>query len=166
MIKKIILALLVLSSVANAELFKSSNVSLGLSIGNGNLTTVEDGEQNYTILGFSAEYFVQDNLSVSLGVMSWLGATPTLKQVTTTATYYVPLDQEFRPYFGGFARQTYVSDGYEDYESYGGRLGIAMILSPNSYVSFGVVSEHQSSCAEWQDSCSSTYPELVFGASF
>ncbi|WP_373002986.1 hypothetical protein [Sulfurimonas sp.] len=164
--KNILLALLLLSSVANAELFKKSNVGVGVAIGGGTVTTVRDGQQNYTILGVNADYFVIDNLSVGIGVMSWLGATPTLNQITVPVTYYMPLNEKLRPYVGAFVRKTYVSDGYEDFESYGGKLGVAMILSPNSYIGAGMISEHQSSCSNWQDSCSRTYPEFVFAFSF
>lgn len=166
MIKNISLALLLLSSVASAELFKKTNLGLGVTIGSGTVSTVRDGEQNYTIIGVNADYFFIDNLSVGLGFMSWMGAVPTLSQITVPVTYYVPVNKQLRPYIGAFARKTYVSDGYDDYESYGGKLGMAMVLSPNSYIGVGLISEYQSSCSEWQDNCSRTYPEFVFALSF
>jgi len=166
LIKKVLVALLLLSSMLNAQMFKKTNLGLGIAVGGGSVTTAKDGRQNYTILGVSADYFVMDNLSVGLGYMGWLGATPTLSQFTLPVTYYIPTDKKWRPYFGGFVRKTYVSDGYDDYESYGGKVGVAMTLSPNSYFGVGMISEHQSSCSNWQEDCSTVYPEMVFGFSF
>jgi len=62
LIKRILFALLLLSSLLNAELFKKTNFGLGVTLGGGSLSTIENGTQTYTILGISTDYFVIDNL--------------------------------------------------------------------------------------------------------
>jgi len=120
-----------LSGVLNAELFKKTNLGVGIVVGGGSVTTAKDGRQNYTIVGMNADYFIIDNLAVGIGYMGWFRASPSLNQLTFPATYYVPLYKKVRPYFGVFVRETFVSDGYDDYESYGGKVGVAITLSPN-----------------------------------
>ena len=166
MIKKLIVVLLLLSAILNAELFKQSNLGVGLIVGGGSVTTTKDGTQNYTIVGLNADYFVIDNLSVGIGYMSWFGSSPSLNQLTIPVTYYVPMNKKVRPYAGVFLRETFVSSGYKDYESYGGKVGAAMRLSPTSYVGVGLMAERYSSCSAWQEDCSSVYPEVIFAFSF
>ncbi len=166
MIGKIILTLLLLSSLLKAELFEQENLNVDVVIGGGTMTTTEDGTQSYAIVGLNADYFIVNNLAVGLGYMGWFGASPTLNQLTIPITYYVPLGAKFRPYFGAFLRETFVSDGYDDYESYGGKVGVAITLSRNSYMGIGWIQEYHSSCGDWQDECSSSYPEFVFALSF
>jgi len=164
LIKKFILGLLLVSSVAQAELFQKDTLGIGVALGSGSLTVGRTTE-DYFLLGASAEYFVMDNLSVGLGVLSWIGGTPTLNQFTLPLTYYMPLSERFRPYAGVFFRETLVSDGYDNYSSYGAKLGLAYILSRNSYIGFAMVSEKYGSNSLYEDS-SSTYPEITFAFSF
>ncbi|OIP54976.1 MAG: hypothetical protein AUK54_05010 [Helicobacteraceae bacterium CG2_30_36_10] len=162
--KKLLLGLLLLGGVSHAELFQQGNVGMGIIVGNGSSLTRE-GTQNYTIVGVSADYFIVDDLSVGLGYMGWFGGTPTLNQVTLPITYYIPLDEKFRPYLGAFMRETYISEGYDDYESYGAKAGVAISFSKKSYLGIGVVQEFYGS-GKYGDESSSTYPEIIFAFSF
>lgn len=164
MIKKVLLGLALISSVSHAEFFAKGNTGLGLIVGGGSLTVGRE-IQNYTIVGVSADYFVIDNLSVGLGYMGWFGGTPSLSQVTLPVTYYIPATKKLHPYGGLFLRETFVSDGYGDYESYGVRAGVAITLSSKSYLGVGMVQEYYGS-GRFQESSSYTYPEFVFSFSF
>lgn len=162
--KKVLLALLLVCNVAYAELFEKNRVGLGVIVGSGSSVT-RQGRQYYTIAGVSADYFIVDNLSVGFGYMGWFGATPTLNQITIPVTYYVPLDKKIRPYVGVFVRETFISDGYDDYESYGAKVGVAIALSKESYLGFGVVQEFYSN-DKYANESSNTYPEVIFAFSF
>jgi len=162
--KKVFLSLLLLSSISYAELFTQGRVGLGVIVGSGSSVTRE-GTQNYTIAGVSGDYFIVDNLSVGLGYMGWFGGTPTLNQITVPLTYYIPLEEKYRPYLGLFIRETFISDGYEDYDSYGAKAGVAFLFSKTSYLGIGVVQEFYGS-GKYGDESSNTYPEIVFAFSF
>ena len=162
--KKVLLGLLLVGSLVHADFFAKSNTSVGVAIGSSSISRGFKTE-TYTILGVNADYFVIDNLSVGLGYRGWFGGTPTLNQVTIPVTYYIPVSQKIRPYAGVFGRETFVSGEYDDYESYGVRGGVTMILSKNSYIGVGVVQEYYGS-TKFQESSSSTYPEFIFAFSF
>lgn len=162
--KKILLGLLLLTGISHGELFQKGNLGLGVIVGSGSSLTRE-GTQNYTIAGVTADYFIIDDLSVGLGYMGWFGGTPTLSQVTLPVTYYLPLEEKFRPYIGAFLRETFVSEGYDDYNSYGVKAGVAISFSKKSYLGIGLVQEFYGS-GKYGDESSNTYPEIIFALSF
>ncbi len=146
-------------SILNADLFEKGNSAFGVVLGSG-----YSGNESYMILGVSAEYFAMNGLSVGLGYRGWFGGDPMQNQLTLSSSYYIPLSQKFRPYLGAFGRQTFIS-GYDDRSSYGGRAGLAVTMSSNTYVSFGWAYEDYTDCPENWD-CSTNYPEIVFSLSF
>jgi len=164
LISKILLALLLISSISKAELFEKGNLGFGAIIGSGSIT-VGRSVQNYAIAGLSAEYFVIENLSVGLGYMGWFGATPSLNQLTIPVNYYVPLNQKYRPYFGAFVRETFVSTGYDDYTSYGAKGGLAYKMSRTSYLGIAIVGEFYGDNTIYKES-SNYYPEITFAFLF
>lgn len=147
-------------------LFVKGSKNFGATLGTGSLNYGFRNE-SYTILGLSASYFVLDNVELGVGYRGWLGGDPTLHQLTVPVTYYVPLKGKFRPYVGAFARQSWSSDSskVEDYQSYGGRIGGAMVTSKNSYVAAGWVQEYYADCNKFKD-CSNGYAEFTFGIGF
>jgi len=162
LIKKIILALVIMSSIVNADVFDKGRSSVGVVAGAGSY-----GHDTYTIIGVSYDYYVMDGLSIGAGYRGWFGGSPTLNQLTIASSYYIPLSQKFRPYIGAFVRETFVDYdkfGNENYESYGGRAGLAIVMSPTSYVSLGYVYEKYGNGIFGDDS--SSYPELVFSLAF
>lgn len=163
--KKYILGLVFLTSFINADVFDKGRMSVGLVAG----SSYSYGEQ-YTILGVGVDYFLRNGLSVGAGYRGWFGGDPSTNQLTVTSSYYMPLSKKFRPYVGAFLRETFVNyDNFanKDYVSYGGRGGVAMIMSPNSYLSFGYAYEEYGSCEEGVfRECSSSYPEFVFSLAF
>jgi hypothetical protein len=100
---------------------------------------------------------------MGLSYQSWLGNSPAINQVTVPLTYHLPLPAPFRPYLGGFYSRTMIDDNHEDYNSYGGRVGVTMMTSGRSYISAGWVQEVNEHGA---DSSSRGYPEISGGISF
>jgi len=159
--KKIILSLAIMASAVSGDVFDKGRSSVGVVVGAGSY-----GRDTYTIVGVSYDYYIMDGLSVGAGYRGWFGGDPTLNQITLASSYYIPLSQKFRPYIGGFVRETFVSND-ENYESYGARGGIAIVMSANSYMSFGYAYEEYGDCTESRiRDCSSSYPELVFSLAF
>lgn len=145
-------------SLANGFQFEKGqkNISFTVGAGSGFNTT-------YTIVGVTASYFVTDGLAVGLEYRGWLGGTPTMHEVGLPVTYYAPPIKSIRPYAGTFMRQTFISDGYSDYQTYGARAGVAMSKG-RGYVSLGWVQEWYSNDNGSDDTRG--YPEIAAGASF
>lgn len=156
--KKVLVGLVLLSSLVNADIFSKGKMNFGVSLGAG-----YSYGNNYTLLGLSGNYFVVENLSVGLAYRSWLGGTPMQNEVALSTNYYMPISEKFRPYVGAFVRETFV-DGHDNFQSYGARGGVAMI-NKNSYFSVGYAYEQFSSC-KFNNECSTSYPEFIFGLSF
>ncbi len=162
-IKKLAMALLLLVSFANAGgMFSIGHKNYGFSLGQDTAYG-----NNYSVLGANAHYFVADNLSVGASFSLWLGNDPSISQITVPVTYHISLDIPFRPYVGAFYSHTFIGKvghvNYDDYNSYGARVGMSMITSPNSYVSFGWVQE------VYDDGINKErrgYPEVSGGISF
>lgn len=147
-------------------LFVQGSKNFGATLGSGSLN-FGFKNQNYVIAGISTSYFVLDNVELGIGYRGWFGGDPTLNQLTVPVTYYVPLKSKFRPYVGVFGRKTWSSDSskIDDYNSYGGRVGAAMVTSRNSYVAAGWVQEYYDNCSRFKD-CSNGYAEFTFGIGF
>lgn len=159
MIKPIIFALLLLNTLLQADMFDKGRSNVGVSIGAGSSLG-----STYTIFGLNANYFVAENLNVGIFYRGWFGATPTQNELSIATNYFLPLDKKFRPYGGAFAKRTFISED-RDFESYGARGGIAMILGKNSFVTAGYAYEQYGNCPIASE-CSNSYPEVVFALSF
>ncbi|MEA2073587.1 MAG: hypothetical protein U9O86_08380 [Campylobacterota bacterium] len=157
-VRNILLAFIIVSSLAQADIFKKGKSSFGVSLGAGS-----SYNNTYTLVGLSGNYFVVDNLSLGLSYRGWFGADPIQNELALATNYFIPISKKFRPYVGAFVRETLI-DGYDNRESFGARGGVAMITN-NSYVSLGYAYEQFSSCLIKED-CSTSYPEIVFGLSF
>ena len=159
--KLFLLVFLVFSTLSHADFFKKGDSGVGIVLGAGS----SNGD-SYSVVGVSADYFVLDGLSIGAGYRGWFGIDPSINQLTVSGNYYIPVTKKFHPYIGGFVRETFVS-GEDDYESYGARGGIAITMSPNSYMSFGYIYEEYGNCTETIfRECSNSYPELVFSLAF
>ena len=157
-IKKVFLSLCLVSSFLNSDVFEKGKLGVGVTLG-----TSQSYNNTYTIAGLSANYFVVDNLNVGIAYRGWFGGTPTKNELSLSTNYFIPLSEQFRPYIGLFVRETFVSDGFRDFESYGARGGLAFI-NENTYVSIGYAYEEYGNCLFGE--CSNSYPELIFGLSF
>ncbi len=155
--KKIIIALLITSALFGA-LFEKGSKNVGVTMGAGSF-----GNNNYTIIGVSASYFIVDNVMTGIEYRGWLGNDPSINEFSIPVTYMVPLHEKFRPYVGGFYRRTFMGSDFDDYNVYGARAGVSMVTSGNSYASFGWVQEYYDN--NYGDS-SNGYPEIAVGLSF
>lgn len=161
--KKLTMALLLLSSIVNATgMFSIGHKNFGFTVGQDTAYG-----NNYSVMGVNAHYFVADNISVGASYSLWLGSDPSISQLTIPVSYHIPLSTLFRPYVGAFYSHTFMGEdgaiNYDDYDSYGGRVGMSMIMSPNSYLSFGWVQEIYDDGINKE---SRGYPEVSGGISF
>jgi len=157
--KKILLILLMVNALSAEGIFSVGSKNVGLTVGTDN-----SFGNTYTVLGATVNYFVIDNLSVGASYQAYLGGDPQINQVTVPVTYYLPLENmAFRPYLGGFYNQTFIEDPFEDYNIYGGRAGVSMQISNNSFMSLGWVQEFSSSANNRDNQ---GYPEFSAGLFF
>jgi len=147
------------ASLLQAEMFEKGNIGLGVVIGTGSI-----GHENYTIAGANVDYFIVDDFSLGLAYTGWFGGTPSLDQITARGTYFIPLDPQFRPYIGGFVRENII-ESHSNFISYGGRAGLAFVLSRRAYLGLGYIYEAYGSQSIFVDS-SNAYPEFIFAFSF
>ena len=143
----------------HAGVFDNGIKNIALTVGSGS-----GFNSTYTIVGVTANYFAINGLSVGLGYRGWFGGTPTMNEVDIPVTYYIPLQKSpIRPYAGGFYRHTFISDGYDDYDTYGARGGISYVKG-SGYVAVGWVQEWYSIANG--DDRTRGYPEITAGMSF
>jgi hypothetical protein len=159
--KKLFLAVALAASLYG-DIFSQGGKNFGVTLG-----TSHSYGTTYTIVGVSASYFIVDNLLAGLEYRGWFGGEPSINEVSVPFTYMVPLQGKFRPYLGGFYRHTFMGSSdyidYEDYDVYGGRVGVSMINGRNSYFSVGWVQEYYDNDI---GESSNGYPEFAVGMSF
>lgn len=157
--KKIILTLLTTSTIYAAGVFSIGSKNVGITVGSDSSLG-----NNYTVIGANVNYFVLDGISMGASYHAFLGGTPDIQQLTFPVTYYLPLgNSTFRPYAGAFYTHTMIEAPYDNYDIYGGRVGISMQTSQSSYVSFGWVQEFSE---EGNNINKRSYPEFSAGFSF
>ena len=139
--------------------FKQGKVRVGFYAGAGNTWN-----QTYVILGGGLGYYLMNGFEVGADVEGWLFQSPTIWKVTPQVRYVLWQMNPIRPYVGAFWRQTYVSGDFEDYSSWGGRVGIAYRNGGN-YLAVGVVYEKFNDFTGPGDDYN-VYPEIAFWLSF
>ena len=105
-----------------------------------------------------------NGLEVGVDVEGWLFNDPNIWKVTPQVRYVFWKIKPITPYVGAFWRKTFVSDNWPDYESYGGRAGIAMNKGRN-YLALGAVYEKFTDDIFSGDN-DVWYPEIAFWFSF
>jgi hypothetical protein len=120
--------------------------------------------QTYFLVGVGGGYYVADGLELGMDVEGWLGKDPNIWKVTPHARYVLWRAAAVKPYVGVFYRLNYYSGLYEDFNSYGGRAGLAY-RSGRNYLALGVVHEIYEQDDFYGDS-SATYPEFAVWISF
>ncbi len=157
--QKVIISLLVSTTIYAGGLFSLGNKNFGFSVGSGS------GYGNdYTIVGINANYFVTDGLSVGAGYTGWFGDDPKVTEISIPITYYMQTQSLYNPYAGVIYRHTFIDKPYEDHDVYGGRVGVAMSTGGNSFMSFGWVQEYYDNGRDGSDSRG--YPEINAGFTF
>jgi len=159
--KNILLTTLLLTSSLFADgAFSAGNKHMGFQLG-----TQTNFNNTYTVLGVNVNYFVIDNLSIGASYQAFLGSDPQINDITVPVTYYIPMENTaYRPYLGAFYNQRFMDNSaFEDYSILGGRLGISMATSLNSFVSLGWVQEFSNSNKNIE---TKGYPEVTAGFAF
>jgi hypothetical protein len=162
--KKILLILLIVMNL-QADMLSKGSTSIGVTLGGASINN-----ENYTIAGVIGKYFVIDDLSIGLGYEKWFSGNPDISKITAETTYYLKLNEEFRPYAGLLYRRVFISGdrplsgSYNDTNAYGYRIGLAMIQD-NLLISFGIVQEKYDTKQNLFDD-TQTYAELTIGFSF
>lgn len=158
--KKMILVLLATSTLIYAGgVFGIGSKNVGVTVGSENSLG-----NNYTVVGVNVNYFVVDNLSVGASYQGFLGGEPNINQISVPVTYHVPLENTtYRPYLGAFYNHTFIEKPYDDYNILGGRAGLSLQTTSNSFMSFGWVQEFSNNR---KNITNRGYPEVSGGFSF
>jgi hypothetical protein len=171
-----IAALLILAGFSNSTLaasvgtggnsiaFSKNSTSVAVIIGSGSAF-----EDNYTILGLSAGYYVTRGLELGVELQRWVSGEPSITQVSPQIRYVFTQPETIKPYIGAFYRRTSYGDydGMEldDQDSFGYRAGAYFSTNDRVYIGAGVVYEKYQDCSTFTD-CSTTNPEILFTVSF
>lgn len=144
---------------AQAHRYEQGNVSLSA----GGALRVGGGETIF-VAGLGAGYYVVDGLEVGLSSTAFFGADPFVVQLTPGVRYIFWMVPYVHPYLGAFYRHWFVSGGFPDLDSIGGRAGVVIASKGPLSVGAGVVYERViSPCAS---ECDRIYPELTISLVF
>ena len=121
---------------------------------------------DYGIVGGGLGYYLTDGLEAGLDFETWFGNSPSVNKLTPQLRYVFWKGEKIKPYLGAFWRHTWLGGGWPDYDSWGGRAGIAY-RSGRNYLAVGVVHERYIGNDEltFTDD-SDTYPEVSFWIAF
>ncbi len=148
---------------ADAGPFSKGKVRVGFYGGAGSTYN-----QTYLILGGGLGYYLLNGLEAGVDVEGWLLQDPIFWKVTPQVRYVVWQMNPIKPYVGAFWRKTFVTGDnplhIPDYDSYGGRLGIAY-RKGGSYLALGAVYEKFNDDVFSGDT-DTWYPEIAFWISF
>ncbi len=143
--------------------FKQGKIRVGFYGGAGSTLS-----QTYFIIGAGVGYYVLNGLEAGVDVEGWVLQDPTFWKVTPQVRYVLWQISPIRPYVGAFWRKTFVTGDnpliIPDYDSYGGRLGIAYRKGGN-YLAVGAVYEKFNDYTGLGDN-DVWYPEIAFWLSF
>ena len=159
----ILLTFLIASSTYSSSVFAEGMFSVGHKNFSFNIGSGSAYGNRYTILGANVNYFVKQNLSLGVGYTGWFGDDPKVNKISVPVTYYLPLGDMIRPYLGAVYRHTFIGKPYDNYSSYGGRAGVA-IVNGGSFLRVGWVHEYYDGGDN--DNKSQGYPEVSGGYSF
>jgi hypothetical protein len=144
--------------------FSKNSTSVAVVIGSGSAFN-----DNYTILGIGAGYYVTDGLEFGIDLQRWFSGDPTITKVSPQIKYVFTQPKAIKPYVGAFYRRTYFDDyngiEFDDQDSFGYRAGAFFSTNNRVYIGGGVVYEEFKDCSNLTD-CSTTNPEIIFTVSF
>ncbi len=140
--------------------FSKGSLGLTLMIGSASV-----GDSDYLVLGAGASYFVLDGLSLGLDADVWFLDDPTVYTTTPQLRYVLYFVPVLKPYVGTFYRHYFFTDGFDDLDSVGVRLGGYFVSDSGSYLGIGAIYERFLACDDTYWQCDGWYPELTFGFS-
>lgn len=148
------------ATTAGPGLFRQGGVRFGVYGGMGSTLG-----QSYGILGGGVGYYLATGLEAGVDYEVWFGNSPSIQKITPQLRY-VFWEPTIKPYVGAFWRRTVVGSDWPDYDSWGGRAGLAY-QAGRSYVAIGFVHEIFLDNDDVHfTSDSQTYPEIAFWFSF
>ncbi|HKP62311.1 MAG TPA: hypothetical protein VJV78_36510 [Polyangiales bacterium] len=125
------------------------------------------GDRTYLILGAEYGYFLIKGLEVGAGATFYLFDSPFMLTLSPFVTYVFDFIKTVKPYVGVFYRHYIVTEGFDDRDSLGARVGA--YIAPDRarwYFGVGVAYEHLLDCNEDVWECDDWYPELVVAIAF
>jgi len=157
--KIILLTTFILTNIFAQDVFSQGNKNFGFTLGSS-----DNFNQNYTVVGVDVNYFILDNLSLGTDYKGFFGSSPKIQQLTVPVTYHLPLENTtYKPYLGAFFNHTFLEEPFKDYSIYGGRAGLSIQTSINSFMSLGWVQEFGNNGKNIENQ---GYPEISAGFSF
>jgi len=145
--------------------FSKNSTSVGVIVGSGSAFN-----DDYLILGASVGYYVVRGLELGIDVQRWFSGDPSITKISPQITYVFTQPKVIKPYVGVFYRRTYFGDfkgiSIDDQDSFGYRAGVYFNTNNRIYIGGGIVYEEYKDCDKFVDSCSVTYPEILFTVSF
>jgi len=148
---------------SDAGPFSKGKVRVGFYAGMGSTYS-----QTYLILGGGLGYYLLNGFEAGVDLEGWVLEDPTFWKVTPQVRYVLWKMNPIKPYVGAFWRKTFVTGdnphNLPDYNSYGGRFGIAY-RKGGSYLALGAVYERFEDDV-FSDDNDTWYPEIAFWISF
>ncbi|MEL0629719.1 ferrodoxin oxidoreductase beta subunit [Psychromonas aquatilis] len=123
---KYILALIILSfsQLSYAASLQAGNKSFDVK-----LSSASVGREDYTVAGVGLHYFAVDNLALGAAYEYWFSGEPSIAKGTLESTFYIPVHETIRPYFGLLYSHYFVGSR-SDVDTYGYRAGVSLINDP------------------------------------
>ncbi|MBT8351092.1 MAG: hypothetical protein KJO26_07660 [Deltaproteobacteria bacterium] len=159
----LLLIVIIFASVIDlqADPFEQGSLRVSILVGSG-----EAFENDYTIIGLGAGYFLKDGLEFGLDGEAWLGGNPDIYKLSPQAKYILLSQSRFRPYVGAFYTHSFV-ENEDDLDSIGGRGGVYLVQDERWFVGVGAVYESYLDCDEKvNDFCDDIYPEITVSFTF
>ncbi|GEM_PF-6299272 len=151
--KKILVTFLLLCGLVYASPFDQGKTNFSITASKNGLDT---------ILGIGANFFLFDGLSVGAEYRGTFGDDNSRNDINIPVSYYLRIPGPIRPYVGGFYRVSIDDNKNNDYETYGGRVGISTSRG-NGYLNVGYIQEWQNRGGEVH---TNGRPEISGGISF
>ncbi len=118
---------------------------------------------DYFLIGGSVSRLIARGLDIGVEFEQWLGGDPSLSKISPQARYIILISPRTMPYVGAFYRRTFVGDGLDDWNSWGGRAGIYQHAGRAMMLGLGVVYEQYLDC---DGDCDDVYPEASVSVFF
>lgn len=154
-------SLFTLVDAIQADPFDQGNLRVSIVIGTG-----QAYNNDYTIVGLGAGYYVKNGLELGLDGETWLGGDPDINKLSPQAKYILYTQSRFRPYIGVFYTHSFV-DSEDDFDTMGGRGGVYILQDERWYIGVGAAYELYIDCDESiNNSCTDFYPEITVSFTF
>ena len=144
-----------------ADPFEQGNLRASVVIGSG-----EAFENDYTIIGLGAGYYLKNGVELGIDGEAWLGGDPDIYNLSPQAKFILSTQTRFRPYIGAFYTHSFV-ENEDDLDSIGGRGGVYLVQDNRWFLGVGAVYQSYFDCDEnIHDSCDDIYPEITVSFTF